>query len=46
MIAAGVIYIVGSVIQAVVGLGTSEARALSVLYFARCGQIQNNNVRN
>ncbi|KAJ6507955.1 general substrate transporter [Mycena vitilis] len=35
MIAAGLIYIIGSVIQAVVGLGTSEARALSVLYFAR-----------
>ncbi|KAJ7455264.1 general substrate transporter [Mycena galericulata] len=35
MIAAGVVYIIGSVIQAVVGLGTSEARALSVLYFAR-----------
>ncbi|KAJ6576708.1 general substrate transporter [Mycena vulgaris] len=35
MIAAGLIYIIGSVIQAVVGLGTNEARALSVLYFAR-----------
>ncbi|KAJ7476119.1 general substrate transporter [Mycena latifolia] len=35
MVAAGLIYIIGSVIQAVVGLGTSEASALSVLYFAR-----------
>ncbi|KAJ7031309.1 general substrate transporter [Mycena alexandri] len=35
MIAAGLFYIVGSIIQAVVGLGTSEKRALSVLYFAR-----------
>ncbi|KAJ7158562.1 general substrate transporter [Mycena filopes] len=35
MIAAGLFYIVGSVIQAVVGLGTSRSRALSVLYFGR-----------
>ncbi|KAK7033277.1 general substrate transporter [Favolaschia claudopus] len=35
MIAAGLIYIIGSVIQAVVGLGTSRASALSVLYFGR-----------
>ncbi|KAJ7650111.1 general substrate transporter [Roridomyces roridus] len=35
MIAAGLIYLVGSVIQAVVGLGTSEKHALSLLYFAR-----------
>ncbi|KAJ7903303.1 hypothetical protein B0H14DRAFT_3679476 [Mycena olivaceomarginata] len=35
MIAAGLIYIIGSVIQAVVGLGTNRANALSVLYFAR-----------
>ncbi|KAJ6623978.1 general substrate transporter [Mycena sp. CBHHK59/15] len=35
MLAAGAIYIIGSAIQAVVGLGTSEKRALSVLYFAR-----------
>ncbi|CAK5268440.1 unnamed protein product [Mycena citricolor] len=35
MLAAGVIYLIGSVIQAVVGLGTSEATALKVLYFAR-----------
>ncbi|KAJ6513054.1 general substrate transporter [Mycena sanguinolenta] len=35
MIAAGLIYIIGSVIQAVVGLGTNRASALSVLYFAR-----------
>ncbi|KAJ7761960.1 general substrate transporter [Mycena maculata] len=35
MIVAGIIYIVGSIIQALVGLGTSEARALRVLYFAR-----------
>ncbi|KAF7316717.1 MFS domain-containing protein [Mycena chlorophos] len=35
MIAAGLFYVVGSIIQAVVGLGTSEARALSVFYFAR-----------
>ncbi|KAJ7077152.1 general substrate transporter [Mycena belliarum] len=34
MIAAGLIYIIGSMIQAVVGLGTKES-ALSVLYFAR-----------
>ncbi|KAJ7170852.1 general substrate transporter [Mycena crocata] len=35
MIAAGLIYIIGSVIQAVVGLGTDKAAALSVLYFGR-----------
>ncbi|KAF7312466.1 MFS domain-containing protein [Mycena indigotica] len=35
LIAAGLFYIIGSVIQAVVGLGTNEARALSVFYFAR-----------
>ncbi|KAJ7126820.1 general substrate transporter [Mycena epipterygia] len=35
MVAAGLIYIVGSVIQAVVGLGTNARTALSVLYFAR-----------
>ncbi|KAJ7707517.1 general substrate transporter [Mycena rosella] len=35
MVAAGLIYIIGSIIQAVVGLGTSRASALNVLYFAR-----------
>jgi MFS family permease len=41
MIAAGLIYIIGSVIQAVVGLGTNRANALSVLYFARCVKSKN-----
>ncbi|KAJ3732498.1 general substrate transporter [Lentinula guzmanii] len=35
LIASGVIYIVGSAIQAIAGLGSSAATGLSVLYFSR-----------
>ncbi|KAG2132962.1 general substrate transporter [Suillus clintonianus] len=35
LIASGLIYIIGSVIQAVAGLGSSQAVALNVLYFSR-----------
>ncbi|KAJ3762660.1 general substrate transporter [Lentinula raphanica] len=35
LIASGVIYIVGSVIQSIAGLGSSAATGLSVLYFSR-----------
>ncbi|EIN09868.1 general substrate transporter [Punctularia strigosozonata HHB-11173 SS5] len=35
LIAAGVIYIIGSLIQSVVGLGSSEKVGLRVLYFSR-----------
>ncbi|KAF9466630.1 general substrate transporter [Collybia nuda] len=35
LLAAGVIYLVGSLIQSVVGLGTSQAVSLKVLYFSR-----------
>jgi MFS family permease len=35
MIAAGVIYIVGSLIQSVVGIGSSAKIGLRVLYFSR-----------
>ncbi|KAG1738437.1 general substrate transporter [Suillus paluster] len=35
LIASGVIYIIGSLIQAVTGLGSSQAVALKVLYFGR-----------
>ncbi|KAG6919165.1 hypothetical protein DXG01_008463 [Tephrocybe rancida] len=35
LIASGVIYIIGSLIQCIVGLGSSQAVGLSVLYFSR-----------
>ncbi|KAF5391552.1 hypothetical protein D9757_002517 [Collybiopsis confluens] len=35
LLASGVIYIVGSVIQSIAGLGSSKSTALSVLYFSR-----------
>ncbi|THG96260.1 hypothetical protein EW026_g5537 [Hermanssonia centrifuga] len=35
LIASGIIYIIGSLIQALVGIGTSPAVALRVLYFSR-----------
>ncbi|KAI0745919.1 general substrate transporter [Earliella scabrosa] len=35
LLATGVVYIVGSVIQSIVGLGSSQSTALSVLYFGR-----------
>ncbi|KAI0738639.1 general substrate transporter [Daedaleopsis nitida] len=35
LVASGIVYIVGSVIQSIVGLGSSRATALSVLYFGR-----------
>ena len=35
LLASGIIYIVGSVIQSIVGLGSSASTALSVLYFGR-----------
>lgn len=35
LIASGVIYIIGSTIQSIAGLGSSAATGLSVLYFSR-----------
>lgn len=35
LLASGVIYIIGSVIQSIVGLGSSQAVGLRVLYFSR-----------
>lgn len=35
LIASGVLYIIGSAIQCIVGLGSSQAVALRVLYFSR-----------
>ncbi|KAJ7288041.1 general substrate transporter [Mycena rebaudengoi] len=35
LLASGVIYIIGSALQVIVGLGTSKERALSLLYFSR-----------
>lgn len=35
LITSGVIYLVGSLIQCIVGLGSSESVALSVFYFSR-----------
>jgi MFS family permease len=35
LLASGVIYIIGSLLQCIVGLGSSQAVALRVLYFSR-----------
>lgn len=35
LIASGVIYLIGSLLQAVIGFGTSQTVALQVLYFSR-----------